>query len=185
LRLKDVMMEKARSRPRIGRNNPEILQPRPAESCEAKAAQLVIDWLLDDLNPKKPWDCLASWLSTIGNPCLAAKLMRADSANFLRRCPWVGEANKTQSVFPHCARKNTGDEGTTHQSQPDAHSRCSGKANFGGQSKKVRLSSHQWEKTECCQSGLSTLPKQHARSSWSKFFVKERNAVIPSPRCRF
>jgi hypothetical protein len=61
---------------------PEILQPRPAESCEAKAAQLVIDWLLDDLNPKKPWDCLASWLSTIGNPSLAAKLMRPDSANF-------------------------------------------------------------------------------------------------------
>jgi hypothetical protein len=99
------MMEKARSRPRIGRNNPEILQPRPAESCEAKAAQLVIDWLLDDLNPKKPWDCLASWLSTIGNPSLAAKLMRADSANFLRRCPWVGEANKTQSVFPYAPEK--------------------------------------------------------------------------------
>jgi hypothetical protein len=61
---------------------PEILRPRPAESCEAKAAQLVIDWLLDDLNPKKPWDSLASWLSTIGNPPLAAKLLRPDSANF-------------------------------------------------------------------------------------------------------
>ena len=60
----------------------EILQPRPAESCEAKAAQLVIDWLLDDLNSKKPWHCLASWLSTIGNPSLAAKLLRPDSANF-------------------------------------------------------------------------------------------------------
>ena len=61
---------------------PKILRPRPAESCEAKAAQLVIDWLLDDLIPKKPWDCLASWLSTIGNPSLAAKLLRPDSANF-------------------------------------------------------------------------------------------------------
>ena len=60
----------------------ESLQPRSGETCEAKAAQLVIDWLLDDLNPKKPWDCLASWLSTIGNPSLAAKLLRPDSANF-------------------------------------------------------------------------------------------------------
>jgi hypothetical protein len=57
----------------------EILQPPSVESCEARAAQLVIDWLLDDLRPKKPWDCLASWLSTMGNPSLTAKLMRPDN----------------------------------------------------------------------------------------------------------
>jgi hypothetical protein len=60
----------------------EIVQPPSVESCEVRAAQLVIDWLLDDLSPRKPWDCLASWLSTIGNPALAATLMRPDSVTF-------------------------------------------------------------------------------------------------------
>jgi hypothetical protein len=60
----------------------KVLQPSSAESCEAKAAQLVIDWLLDDLSPEKPWDHLASWLSTLGNPTLASKLLRPDRAQF-------------------------------------------------------------------------------------------------------
>jgi hypothetical protein len=60
----------------------DILRPLSAETCEVKAAQLVIDWLLDDLSPRKPWDHLASWLSTMGNPSLAAKLMRPDPANY-------------------------------------------------------------------------------------------------------
>jgi hypothetical protein len=60
----------------------KVLQPSSAESCEAKAAQLVIDWLLDDLSPDKPWDHLASWLSTLGNPTLASKLLRPDRAQF-------------------------------------------------------------------------------------------------------
>lgn len=60
----------------------EILQPRSGETCEAKASQILVDWLLDDQSPQKPWDPLASWLSTMGNPFLAAKVMRPDAAAF-------------------------------------------------------------------------------------------------------
>ena len=42
----------------------------------------MVDWLLDDQSPQKPWDPLASWLSTMGNPSLAAKVMRPDAAAF-------------------------------------------------------------------------------------------------------
>jgi hypothetical protein len=60
----------------------EILQPRSDETCEAKALQILADWLLDDQSPQKPWDPLASWLSTMGNASLAAKVMRPDPAAF-------------------------------------------------------------------------------------------------------
>jgi hypothetical protein len=60
----------------------EILQPRSDETCEAKASQILADWWRDDLSPEKPWDDLALWLSTIGNPSLAAKLVGPNSRYF-------------------------------------------------------------------------------------------------------
>ena len=60
----------------------EILQPRSDETCEAKASQILADWWRDDLSPEKPWDDLALWLSTIGNPSLAAKLVGPNSPYF-------------------------------------------------------------------------------------------------------
>jgi hypothetical protein len=60
----------------------EILRPLPAESCADKVEQLVADWWRNDLSPDKPWNDLASWLSTIGNACLVAKLVGPDSPYF-------------------------------------------------------------------------------------------------------
>ena len=120
----------------------ETLQPRPAESCEAKAAQLVIDWLRDDRSPQKPSDHLASWLSTIGNPSLAAKLMRPDDAN-LRLVFWIREANKTQRLLLFAPEKIPPANEECPATQHAAHSRHSGRADSEGQSKKVSLSSHQ------------------------------------------
>jgi hypothetical protein len=59
-----------------------ILRPPPAETCAARAEQLIADWWRDDLSPEKPWDDLALWLSTIGNPSLAAKLVGPNSPYF-------------------------------------------------------------------------------------------------------
>ena len=59
-----------------------ILRPPPTETCAAKAEQLIADWWRDDLSPEKPWDDLALWLSAIGNPTLAAKLVGPNSPDF-------------------------------------------------------------------------------------------------------
>jgi hypothetical protein len=60
----------------------EILRPLPTQSCAVRAEQLVAEWWRDDLSPEKPWNDLTSWLSTIGNFSLAARLTRPDSVYF-------------------------------------------------------------------------------------------------------
>jgi hypothetical protein len=60
----------------------KILRPLPTQSCAVRAEQLVAEWWRDDLSPEKPWNDLTSWLSTIGNFSLAARLTRPDSVYF-------------------------------------------------------------------------------------------------------
>ena len=54
----------------------DILNPRPAlrESCEARAAQIVIDWLRWKLEVERPAAPLVVWLMQIGNPALIKRL---------------------------------------------------------------------------------------------------------------
>jgi hypothetical protein len=56
----------------------EVLLPESVETCQTRAAQVVIDWLVDDRGPQKPWDPLVSWLVESGNLALASKLMHPE-----------------------------------------------------------------------------------------------------------
>ena len=161
---------------------PEILQPRPAESCEAKAAQLVIDWLLDDLNPKKPWDCLASWY--IGNPSLAAKLMRPDSANFYALVLGSGKHIRPKVSSPMRQKKYR--RRKNHPISRSLMRILGAPAKRTRRSKqKSKLSSHQWERPNAAEAAFRRCANSMLAQVGQNFFVKERNAVIPSPRCRF
>jgi hypothetical protein len=61
----------------------DILSPRPAlrESCEARAAQICIDWLVWDREIGSPALALRFWLARIDNPPLAAKLSGGTKAD--------------------------------------------------------------------------------------------------------
>ena len=58
----------------------QILAPAPNESCQARAAQTLIDWLRWNLGMNRNVAPLKYWIGRIGNLDLASRLMPRDSA---------------------------------------------------------------------------------------------------------
>jgi hypothetical protein len=58
----------------------EILTPAPGQNCQAKAAEMVMDWLRWNLGMNRDVAPLKYWIGRIGNLDLASRLMPRDSA---------------------------------------------------------------------------------------------------------
>ena len=171
------MMEMASLRPKIGSNSGKSFSRDRARL--AQGSKILADWLRDDLSPRKPWTP-----SRPGFP---------QSATLLWPQSWWVPTPRTfyAAFFEYGNRRRPGNTGRHAPKEipaadelpdpvrPHALPRHSGKADSVGQSKKVRLSSHQRERSGCCRNGLSTPRKQETRSSRPRFRVKQRNAVIP------
>jgi hypothetical protein len=58
----------------------EILTPAPGQNCQAKAGEMVMDWLRWNLGMNRDVAPLKYWIGRIGNLDLASRLMPRDSA---------------------------------------------------------------------------------------------------------
>ena len=60
----------------------EILTPAPGQNCQAKAAEIVMDWLRWNLGVGRDVGPLKYWIGRIGNLDLASRLMPRDATTF-------------------------------------------------------------------------------------------------------
>jgi hypothetical protein len=74
----------------------EILTPAPGQNCQAKAAEIVMDWLRWTLGIGRDVGPLKYWIGRIGNVDLASRLMPRDSAEVYDRMREEGEKARSQ-----------------------------------------------------------------------------------------
>ena len=60
----------------------EMLSPARGQSCQAKATQILIEWLRWNLGVRRDVGPLKYWIARIGNLDLASRLMPRDAASF-------------------------------------------------------------------------------------------------------
>ena len=74
----------------------EMLSPARGQSCQAKAAQILIEWLRWNLGVGRDVGPLKYWIGRIGNLDLASRLMPRDSAAFYDQMREEGEKMRSR-----------------------------------------------------------------------------------------
>ena len=81
----------------------EILRPGKSETCEAKAAQICIDWLS---RIETPWDRLKFEIARIGNSDLALRLMSPDCATVFDNIRAEEKESRSKQLAAYRKRKS-------------------------------------------------------------------------------
>ena len=84
----------------------EILRPREGETCEAKAAQICIDWLSRNRGIETSWSPLAFWIAAIGNSDLALRLMSPNCATVFDNIPAEKKEGRSKQLAAYRKRKS-------------------------------------------------------------------------------